>query len=435
VTYRISVFQYPELKDSHFAYAKSECGKPQIAQLNFKPIQPLFLPIEVFLVLKEKNSDNLRIYNIKKRTVMIVFTRMIFPFVLSGLTYLISSQVHAQDLSQTKIIKNLVGEEISTDSIKAFLTSQMSVSNVPGMSLAIINDGKVVYHLVKGYADVENQKKVTNKTIFEGASLSKPLFAYFIMGFVEEGKLDLDKPLFDYLPYDDIAYDERYKMITARMVLSHTAGFPNWRSDTLESKLTIEFEPGTNFSYSGEGYQYLAKVLQQILDTDDNGLEVIFQKRVAQPLNLKYTKFLQDAHNLTYKSKGYKNGEIVKGNDDPTVFGSAYSVHSEALDFSKWVVAVLQKKGLSEESFSRLFEAQIELPEDNPQRQQGITDWTLGFAKASFPFGAVYGHGGNNYGYTSMFVVHPETQWGLVVFTNADQSPITLQLLQYLMTQ
>ncbi len=364
---------------------------------------------------------------------MLIFIERLIPTILWTIVLFVQAQGYGQGIA-TKGIKNFVGKEISHDSVEVFLESQMKALDVPGLSMAIINNGKVVYHFVSGHADLDKKKKVTDETIFEGASLSKPLFAYFIMGFVEEGKLDLDKPLCEYLPYEDIAYDERYKKITARMVLAHTTGFPNWRSDHEGGKLFISFEPGTAFQYSGEGYQYLANVLAHILETDDAGLEQAYQERVARPLNLKYTKYLQDSCNMRNKAEGYKDGKVVGEDDDPKKFGSAFSIHSEAVDFSRWLIALMNKKGLSEESYNELFKTQITLPEDHPQTQAGITDWTLGFAKATMPFGSAYGHGGNNPGYSSIFIIVPETKWGYVMFTNGNQSQLPMVFLQYLMT-
>ena len=363
---------------------------------------------------------------------MITVTRKIFLLLTIIVGTLYPSKGDAQQLKKKTVFKNLIGKEIHTDSLNAYVELQMKAQNVPGISMAIINDGQIVFHSIKGYADLENKKPITANSIFEGASLSKPLFAYFVMGFVEEGLINLDTPLHTYMPYDAIAHDERYKKITARMVLSHTTGFPNWRSDYKENKLFISFEPGSSYQYSGEGYQYLAKVLAHLLKTDDIGLEKIYQKKIANPLGLSVTKYIQDQNNLKHKVKGYKNNEEVSGNDDPKVFGAAFSVHSEALDFSKWIIGILEKKGLSQKGFEELFETQVVLPENHRQRQSGISDWTLGFAKAILPFGTAYGHGGNNYGYTSLFVLQPESKWGFVIFTNADQSPLPLQLMQYL---
>lgn len=365
---------------------------------------------------------------------MTLITKKNITIVMSALLYLFVNQIYSQNRASSNTLKTLVGKEISTDSIEAFIDHQMQVLDVPGISLAIINDGEVVYHLAKGYANIDAKENVTQRTIFEGASLSKPLFSYLVMGFVEEGKLDLDKPLYKYLPYKDIASDERYKKITARMVLTHTTGFPNWRSDHEGGKLFISFEPGSAFQYSGEGYQYLAKVLAHILETNDAGLEDIYQERIALPLNLRYTKYLQDTANMKHKAKGYIAGRVVEEDDDPKKFGSAFSIHSEALDFSKWLIALMNGEGLSKESYTELFKTQFVLPDGHPQKQDGITDWTLGFAKATTPLGVAYGHGGNNPGYASIFLIAPDVKWGYVLFTNANQSPLPMIFLQYLMT-
>ena len=356
---------------------------------------------------------------------------MLFSFFLCTLMGCAPNKKFSQSVEH-KVIKNLLDHEISIDALDSILNRNMNQLNVPGVSFAIINDGKLIHSAVKGYADKEKKKKVSGKTIFEGASLSKPLFAYLVMMFVEEGKLNLDKPLHEYLRFEEISYDDRYKKITARMVLSHTSGFPNWRTDNKEGKMEIKFEPGSSFEYSGEGYQYLARVLMHILNTKDEGLEAIYQKRIAKPLEMEVTRFIQDAHNINHKAKPYQNGELIKGESLSKEFGAAFSIHSEAVDFSKWLIAVMEEKILSIDSYQKLFKEQIQLPENSMHRSQGITEWTLGFAKAPLPFGTVFAHGGNNLGYTSLFVINREKKWGSVMFTNANQSMLPLQVFMEL---
>ncbi|MDY8135894.1 serine hydrolase domain-containing protein [Aquimarina sp. 2201CG5-10] len=336
---------------------------------------------------------------------------------------------------QAQTIKTPIGTSIETSEIEALLEKQMASNRTPGASLAIINDGKIVFHTVKGYS--APGKEVTKKTIFEGASLSKPLFGFFVMKFVEKGLLDLDTPLYKYLPYKDIAHDSRYKKITARMVLAHKTGFPNWRTDTNSDTLFLDFEPGTKFQYSGEGYQYLALVLQNILKTDAKGLERYFHEEVAKPLGLKTIKYLQDKNNLKNKARAFKDGNWIAHRDfGDTEFGAAYGVHSEANDWATWMIALMNKKGLKKDSYLQLFENQTELPEDNVNRSSGITYLTLGFYTGVFPFGNVYGHGGNNNGeFTSLFFFHPTSKWGAVLFTNSSfGEEMGIQLFQYLLT-
>ncbi|MEM1091645.1 MAG: serine hydrolase domain-containing protein [Pseudomonadota bacterium] len=336
-----------------------------------------------------------------------------------------------------RAVNSYLGLSIPTEVLDAHLTSEMERLDIPGMSIAFINQGQVIHHRTFGFANVQHEVAVDDETIFEAASLSKPLFAYFVMTYVEAGKLDLDTPLYTYLPYPDIAYDERYKQITARMVLSHRTGFPNWRGDLPEKKLLIQFDPGTDYFYSGEGYQYLAMVLKEIDQTDWEGLEARFQELVAQPLGLQHTVFIQDDYSKTHKAEPYdENGEWIspERDYDRSVrfrFVAPASVHSEAQDFSRWLIALMDDKGLRPSSFRELYAVHSFVDEYN-----GIkVDYTLGFFKPRLPFTNIYLHGGNNYGFTSYFAVDPKKDWGFVLFTNSEYGEqLGNELTFYLLT-
>ncbi|WP_378181648.1 serine hydrolase domain-containing protein [Aquimarina sp. SS2-1] len=319
-------------------------------------------------------------------------------------------------------VDSYLGFDIPMDSLDTFITSKMAEYNIPGISIALINDGEVVYHKIDGYANVEEKLPVTKQTIFEGASISKPVFGFFVMTFVEEGVLDLDKPLYQYLQYPDIAHDERYKKITARMALSHQTGFQNWREDDEDNTLKIQFEPGTDYFYSGEGYQYVTQVLKHILNTDDAGLETEFQKRIGKPIGLEHTVYIQNDYTRKYKAEPYdennnrvdwKNNYWVKKED--SIFSAPASLHSESLDFSKWMVAVMNKDVLSNESYEELLKPHSKVPYD-----EFDVRYTLGFTHINLPLTNVYCHGGNNIGFTSWFLLDTEKDWGYVLFTNSE---------------
>lgn len=317
-----------------------------------------------------------------------------------------------------KKIENYFGTELTISVVDNFLESKMDSLNIPGLSFALINEGEVVHHKTLGYADVEQKKLVTDQTIFEGASLSKSVIAFFVMTYVEDGKLDLDKPLWEYHPYPDIAGDERYKKITARMVLSHRSGFPNWRSDEMDGRLKIYFDPGTDYKYSGEGYQYLAKVLMEIENTDQDGLEDIFQKKIAQPLGLEHTVFLQTSTTKDRKAIPYdENGRRMMPPMNDGEFGAAYSIHSESIDFARWMIALMNRDLLTEESYNELFKRHSTVPNDKPDIY-----YTLGFMTPDFPdLGTnIFLHYGNNEGFTSMYILDTEKEWGFIVFTNSE---------------
>ena len=180
----------------------------------------------------------------------------------------------------------------STEQIIAALEKDIPIlmqkADVPGLSAALIRKGKVVWTHSFGVKNVNTKELVTNTTIFEAASLTKATVAYAVLKLVDQGKLDLDVPLNKYLGNNyDVGDDPRLDKITARRVLSHTSGFPNWRSRGAE-KLPINFEPGEKFSYSGEGFVYLSKAVEKITG---QAFGDFLQKMVLDPLDMRNSAY------------------------------------------------------------------------------------------------------------------------------------------------
>jgi CubicO group peptidase (beta-lactamase class C family) len=126
---------------------------------------------------------------------------------------------------------------------------------VPGLSISIINDAKLLWHRGFAFKDGVWKAPVDNDTVFEAGSVSKTVFAYAVMKLCKRGVLNLDTPLTKYTSDRFLKGDPRLDLITGRHVLSHTTGFQNWRS--AQEPLKIHFTPGERFQYSGEGYSYL----------------------------------------------------------------------------------------------------------------------------------------------------------------------------------
>lgn len=318
-------------------------------------------------------------------------------------------------------IKDYNGLSLPTDSMDNYVELKMKEYKIPGLSIALINDGKIVYHRNFGYANFKDEIPVTDNTIFEAASISKSVFAVFAMTYVEEGKLDLDRPLFEYLSYQDIAYDERYKKITARMVLSHRSGFPNWRENEDDKKLKIKFDPGTDYEYSGEGYQYLARVLRNIEGTSWEDLETSFQYKIAKPLGLEHTVFIQTPYTRANRAEPYDdNGNWIDWQNnywykkDDGKFNSAASLHTEPLDFSKWMIGVMNKEILTEKSYAELLKHHSEISNSGIE-----VYYTLGFFNLGNPYNNVFLHGGSNDGFSCYYLMDLEKKWGYVLFTNS----------------
>ncbi|WP_422861010.1 serine hydrolase domain-containing protein [Flagellimonas sp. S174] len=330
---------------------------------------------------------------------------------------------HSQ--STIEQIKTISGKSITAAKLDSTIKSIMDSVQVPGLSIAIINDSKIVYHNTFGVSNIETQEPITKESIFEAASLSKPLFAYFAMKQVEKGILDLDKPLFKYLPHPDVEYDERYQSITARMVLSHTTGFPNWRKDdNKDGKLYIKFTPGRDFNYSGEGYQYLAAVVAKINGTDLNGLDEIFQKEVARPLKAEILYYNRNDKIKKHKVYGHnENGPTENAQYDGNTFGAAYSLHTEAVSYAQFLIAMLKKEGLAENSFDEMLKEQVHFKDDNHLKQEvGQTGWGLGLAQKPTEHGMMHLHTGNNHDFQTYMMILPEKEFGIVFFMNAGKA-------------
>src|SRR6266404_2332314 len=108
-------------------------------------------------------------------------------------------------------IRILTGKYVSAEALDKFLHQQMDSLGVPGLSIAVINNDQIVYHNAMGFANIDTKAKVDEQSVFEAASMSKPVFAYLVMKMVDKGLLNLDTPLYKYMPYPDIDKDERYK--------------------------------------------------------------------------------------------------------------------------------------------------------------------------------------------------------------------------------
>ena len=137
----------------------------------------------------------------KKATILILST-----------TLLLTGNIEAQ-------LRTLTGQRISEESFTRMITKTMDSLAMPAISIALMNGDNIIYHNTFGVVNTNTKVKADEQSVFEAASMSKTVFAYLVMRMVDEGKLNLDTPLCRYMPYPDIANDERYELITARMVI------------------------------------------------------------------------------------------------------------------------------------------------------------------------------------------------------------------------
>jgi CubicO group peptidase (beta-lactamase class C family) len=246
------------------------------------------------------------------------------------------------------------------DDLERVIPEKMDARKVPGLSIAIIKDTKVLWS--KGFgvksACTRSGEPVKADTVFSVGSLSKPVFAYAALNLCEKEILDLDTPLTDYLPEPYLVDEPYLELITVRKILSHTTGFPNRRPKG--KRLKILFTPGERFSYSGEGYVYLGKVIEHLTERT---LEDFMREELLEPFGMNSSNYVwSDAYELganAHDVKGIPHGFSKRKTADP-----AASLYSNVTDYAKFMCEInnKSKKGnfqISEAMTTKMLEPQI----------------------------------------------------------------------------
>jgi CubicO group peptidase (beta-lactamase class C family) len=202
--------------------------------------------------------------------------------------------------------RSKTAERIFSDEFIERLPTLMQWANVPGVAVAVIRDGKLAWSRGFGVKKNGEPGSVESSTLFGAASLSKPVFTYAVLRMREEKLIDLDRPLWNYLPNPDLPDVEQSKQITARHVLSHSSGLQNWRFQKTD-KLEFAFKPGERFGYSGEGFYYLQRVLENVTG---RGFEEYMRERVLKPLGMISSTYLWIPENESRIAWGH-NGRMI----------------------------------------------------------------------------------------------------------------------------
>jgi CubicO group peptidase (beta-lactamase class C family) len=293
----------------------------------------------------------------------------------------------------------------------------MDEALVPGVAVAIVRNGKLAELASYGVRGIENPAPVDENTIFDAASLSKPVFAYLVLLLVDQGVLELDATLCDYLP-NYITADSRSSSIRINHILSHSAGLPNWRN--LDHPLRTYFVPGERFSYSGEGFLYLQKAIE--IRTGKN-LETLARSLVFEPLEMNRSSFSWQSvfdENRAYPHDPF--GTPALGNK-PALANAAWSLQTCAADYARFLLAVLHGSQLSSENTRLWLSPRIHVKHPGieclgPSDGEAITGVAWGLGWGLEPELGSFFHWGANGPFTAFTVGMPQSGDALVVFTN-----------------
>jgi CubicO group peptidase (beta-lactamase class C family) len=340
-------------------------------------------------------------------------------------------------------LTRLDGSIIDTIALTDSIETLTRAANVHGLTVTIFAEGHPLYSRAFGSADLSTGRPLRTSTELYGASLSKAVFAVLVLKLVEQGILELDRPLQEYITEPlwtnagdswhedlrDLRADPRYDRITARMSLSHTTGLPNWRWFEPDQKLRLHFNPGERFSYSGEGMTLLQVVIEKITGTP---LEQLMQEHVFGPYGMTTSSYTWQPRFENNYALGHRSDGSAYPRDKDNAARAPSTLETTTEDYARFLGAVLRGEGLRQPSWREMFTPQVRIrsrsqfgpgalettsANDTIQLSYGL-GW--GLQRTLFGWGAFKeGHGD---GFQHYSILYPEKRLGLLLMSNSDNA-------------
>ncbi len=288
---------------------------------------------------------------------------------------------------------------------------------IPGLSLAVLRSAEVASVHAIGIRGAHDNSDVDTHTVFEAASLTKPLVSFIALQLAEEGLLDLDRPLRD-ICGDYVAGDERANAITATHVLTHTSGLPNIVGP--ETPLKTYFAPGERFSYGSSAFGWLQRAIEEL---SASSLETLAQTRVFEALGMGDSSLeWQQRFESNYAQGQEMDGQFVSKRRTAKAAAS-WSLLTTATDYARFVQAVLRGHGLSSKMHARWFTPVVpaRVGVDDVLNLEAAKDkevaWGLGWGLE--PSQGTFFHWGHNPGFRAFVMGNLSTQDAVVWFANS----------------
>lgn len=292
----------------------------------------------------------------------------------------------------------------------------MARTGARGMAVAVIDHGRAVYVRSFGARNAAGAP-LQPDTIMYGASLTKAVFAYTIMQLVDEGRVDLDKPIANYLPrplpdygnlddygnWGDLAGDERWRRLTPRILLTHGSGFANFSFLEPDHKLRFHFDPGSRYAYSGEGIILLQFALEKGLGLD---LGAEMKRRVFDRFGMADTSMSWRPDFARNLADGWTADGSVEPHDERGTVRAAGSMDTSIADMARFAAGFMRGEGISRRARAEMIRPQLPiasrsqfptlLPEAPPARRWKGLSAGLGVVTFTGPQGRGFYKGGHN---------------------------------------
>ena len=322
--------------------------------------------------------------------------------------------------------------------VEALARAAMAETGARGLAIAVIDDGRVGSVQAFGERNAKGEP-LTVDTVMYGASITKAVFAYMVMQLVEEGRLDLDRSIAEYLPqplpaygnldaygnWGDLAADERWRKLTPRILLTHSPGFANFSFVEPDGKLKFHFDPGARYAYSGEGIILLQFVLEKGLGLDV-GKEM--QLRVFDRFGMANTSMTWRADFARNLADGWKADGSIEPHDERSKVRAAGSMDTSIADVARFAAGFMRGDGLRPRLRRDMLKAQLPItsrsqvpslaPEAPPtQRWKGLAAG-LGVITFNGPQGQGFFKGGHNDRTANMWACIERSRRCVVVLSN-----------------
>ena len=271
----------------------------------------------------------------------------------------------------------------------------------------------------------EISQPIDEQSIFQAASLSKPVFAYIVMKMVDRGEIELDRPIADYTDIDRFEDKEMARRLTPRIVLSHQTGLPNWATSPSSdewptSRITFKYPADSCFAYSGEGYAFLQRAVETI---QGQPLDEIARREVFEPFDMPTTSYAWQPAYDSIALVGFNRDGENRGQGRHPRANSAYTLRTNATEYARFLHrGLLNGEGLSEASHKEMFTPRVHAQRyaDEPRACDSSVFWCLGFGNVAEPAatGDYFWHWGDNGNFKALWLLHPATSEGFVYFSN-----------------
>ena len=338
---------------------------------------------------------------------------------------------------------NAADQRLRGQALDRRVEALMKAAHVPGLGVALIENGRVTYLKAYGERDVEHHLPLQTDTVMYAASLTKAAFAYSVMMMVDDGSVQLDRPIGKYLPkplpdypkYADLVGDPRWRMITPRILLSHRAGFANYRywppgkDYDPQGKLQIYFEPGTRYSYSGEGINLMQFAIEQGLQLD---VSDYMRKHLFERFDMPRTSMTWRDDFASNVAQGYDETGRPLGHKHRSDVRAAGSMDTTLHDYAQLAAAMVRGDGLKPATHEAWLKPEIRIhsvQQFPPMVMPDTTDndaialsYALGVGTYRSPQGPIWFKEGHDDGTNNVLVCEQRSRDCLLLLSNSSNA-------------